>query len=281
MAGAVLVETALKRIKSAIQYMHLLYSISLHNAACEHLAESLSTGKGWPAGRGYLAPREGSACSRMSARTPGSVLLQVSGRVPDMTKGGETVNRLITRPRSLLLVAVLATVATMCTVRTAHAASSASDTPVRPRRRSLARRQSPRRPSSSPGRTTPLTSPGRDQPRRRGVGGHPRGHGQLLHLERAVTGHTVRVLDRLENLWHAGRPHRLRQHTVRMGRPGLRDHSKLRMGRLARIVISSALKLTMSVTERYHLSDNPLRHKTEPNISADTRLQYVLPYSWP
>jgi hypothetical protein len=40
------------------------------------------------------------------------------------------MNRLITRPRSLLLVAVLAVIATMCTVPTAHAASSASDTPV-------------------------------------------------------------------------------------------------------------------------------------------------------
>ena len=58
------------------------------------------------------------------------------------------------------------------------------------------------------------------------VGRLPRGHGQLLHLERAVTGHGVLVLRRVEDLWHAGRPDRLWQHAVRMGRPGLRDHSR-------------------------------------------------------
>jgi CHAP domain/Fibronectin type III domain len=42
------------------------------------------------------------------------------------------MNRLITRPRSLLLVAVLAVVAAMCTVPTAHAASSASVVPRGP-----------------------------------------------------------------------------------------------------------------------------------------------------
>ena len=40
------------------------------------------------------------------------------------------MKRLITRPRSLLLVVALAVVAAMCTVSTAHAASSASETVV-------------------------------------------------------------------------------------------------------------------------------------------------------
>jgi hypothetical protein len=146
------------------------------------------------------------------------------------------MKRLITRPRSLLLVVALAVVAAMCTVSTAHAASSASETVV---------------PAAPSNLTATAVSP--DSVRLTWTNNAANqsgvvisldgvesvdvqgGHGQLLHWGRAVTGHEVLVLHRVEDLWHAGRPDRLRQHAVRMGRPGLRDHTKnfrLWMGRI-------------------------------------------------
>jgi hypothetical protein len=75
----------------------------------------------------------GGTCSRMSPRIAGSVL---SGTRPagyrDRIEGWGTMNRIVARPRSLLLVVALAIVAALCTASTANAASSASATPHQP-----------------------------------------------------------------------------------------------------------------------------------------------------